>query len=260
MSATLGVAAATLLVVGGILAGPSLLECSGNSGALVACLRDKLHDTGIVSPEPETAADTPSESGAAPVPAGWMEAKANEYEAATSASADLISAPASITAVEASPPAEIPVEVAVVPPAELAAAVPRPTEDALAVALDGDAASLLARGTASATPPPPAAVALVGPQGEVTALSLAPEVSVDGTTGLTQPPGRAEGFVEAPPEQDAGPVELQASASAEPIAAPATVKPPPPVVVEFDPQYPNVLVLPPPAEGDNSSFRALQLD
>ena len=260
MSATLGVAAATLLVVGGILAGPSILECSGHSGAFGTCLRDKLADTGLVSPEPRTVADAPSEPSATPAPAGWMEAKANEYEPATSATADLISAPAAITATEVPPPAKMPVDVAVVPPTELAAAAPAPLEDATAVALDGDATGLIGRASASAEPPPPAEVALTGPEGEVTALSLAPEASVDGTAGLTPPRGRAEGFVQAPPAPDVAPVDLQATAGAEPIAAPAGVTPPPPAVVEFDPQYPNVLVLPPPAEGDNSSFRALQLD
>ena len=49
------------------------------------------------------------------------------------------------------------------------------------------------------------------------------------------------------------PVGLQAEVSAEPTPAP-------PVVIVYNPEYPNVLVLPPPANGDDSSFRSLQLN
>jgi hypothetical protein len=49
------------------------------------------------------------------------------------------------------------------------------------------------------------------------------------------------------------PVALQAEVGVEPIE-------PQPLMIEFNPQYPNVLVLPPPTTGDNSSFRSLQLN
>jgi hypothetical protein len=83
-------------------------------------------------------------------------------------------------------------------------------------------------------------------------MSPVPDVSLDGATALRQPDGL---LVEGPvAEPIAPPVELQAEASVEPVEAP------PPVAIEFNPQYPNVLVLPPPTTGDNSSFRSLQLN
>ena len=122
--------------------------------------------------------------------------------------------------------------------------------------LDGAELGLLAEGTAPGETPAPAEVALVGPQGEVTAMSPMPVMPVDGAAMLAEPDGLlVEGTTIEPPEPIAAPVELQAEASAEPIKAP-----PPATIIEFNPQYPNVLVLPPPTTGDNSSFRSLQLD
>ncbi len=261
VSATVGVAAATLLVVGGILAGPSVLECSRDSNGFGACLRDKVADTGLIAPggerveRPDIVADISSEPGPPPAPTGWMEAKANEYEPAPGVPVDLISSPVSVSVAEAPPPAEASVEVAVMPPVELAKPVQAPAGEIASVTLDGAESGLIAEGAASDEPQPPAEVALAGPQGEVTALSPRPEMSIDGAAVLAQPEGlRAEGAGPAPQEPSAAPVELHVAVGGEPISAP------PPIAVEFDPQYPNVLVLPPPAEGDDSSFRALQLD
>ena len=109
MSATVGVAAATLLVVGGILAGPAILECSRDSKGFGACLRDKVADTGLIAPDterterPEIVADISSEPTLPQAPAGWMEANANEYDPPASVPVDLSSSPAAIAAVEAAP-------------------------------------------------------------------------------------------------------------------------------------------------------------
>jgi hypothetical protein len=257
VSATVGVALATLLVVGGILAGPAILECSSDPNGFGACLRDRVADSGLLAPDaerteqPGVVADISSEPSLPPAPAGWMEANANEYEPPIGAPVDLTGSPAEIAAVEVALSSEAAVEVAVVPPVEIAAGVPLPVEAPVAVTLDGTEPSLLAEGASSSAPVPATEVALVGPQGGVTAISPAPEVTLDAAAALTQPDGL---LVETPV---AGPivplVELRAEASVEPVEVP-------PPAIEFNPQYPNVLVLPPPATGDNSSFRSLQLN
>ena len=68
--ATLGVATATVAVVGAIIVGPAILDCSRDAGAFGACLRGKAADSGLISPKA---------SSEQPTPAGWMEAVANEY-------------------------------------------------------------------------------------------------------------------------------------------------------------------------------------
>ena len=258
MSATVGVAVATLLVVGGILAGPSLLECSRDSNGFGACLHDRMADGGLLAPEadsteqPDTVADVSSEPSAPPAPAGWMEANANEYETPAAAPVGLTGSPATIAGAEAAPAAEPPLEVAIVPPAELATGLPSAGPEAATVTLDATAPGLVAEGAPSAALAPAADVALVGPQGAVNATGPQPAEPPDGAATLTPPESLV---VEAPTaEPEVPPVQLEAEASVEPIEAPAPTAP------EFNPLYPNVLVLPPPASGDNSSFRTLQLN
>jgi hypothetical protein len=260
VSATVGVAVATLLVVGGILAGPAILECSRDSNGFGACLRDKAADTGLIAPDaerterPDVVADVSSEPPLPPAPMGWMEAAANEYEAPASVPVDLAATAAGIAAMEAEPVSEAPVEVAIVPPTELATATPVVGTEMATVTLDGAEPGLMAEGVPSGEAAPVGEVALAGPQGAVTAMAPTPEAAIDGAAALAAPDGL---LVESPiviDEPVAAPVELQAEVSVAPVEAP------PPVAVEFNPQYPNVLVLPPPAEGDNSSFRSLQLN
>ena len=262
MSATIGVAVATLLVAGGIVAGPSILECSSDSNGFGTCFRDKLAAAGLLAPEaaptgpPGIVADAPGEPPPAPAPAGWMQAAANEYEAPAGAPVELSGPAAGIAAIAAAPEAAPPpMVVAVVPPMELAVAAPAPAAAAATVTLEGAEPGLAAGSSSSSGPAAPAEVALAGPPGKVAVMAPTPEADNDGAALLSGPEGALAGAApEVAPDPVIVPLELQAEASAEPIEAP------PPIAPEFDPQYPNVLVLPPPAEGDNSSFRSLQLN
>ncbi len=280
--ATLGVAAATLLVVGGILAGPSILECSRDADGFGACLRDKVAESGLIAPDderiekPDVVADISSEPSAPPPPTGWMEANANELEPPVAVPVDLAGTPVDLAAIEVVPEAEVPVEVAVAPAAELATAALAPSDEPASVQLAGPELSVVAEGALSSEPSEPAQVALTGPEGAIVAAGPALHAPVEAAAVLTQPAELSAEATPSEPEADAtvtpepieppgtltvvdptpsepAPVDLTAEASVEPVPAPAPV-------IAFNPQYPNVLMLPPPAEGDNSSFRSLQLN
>lgn len=105
LSLTFGVAFATLVVVGGILAVPAVVDCSHQPQSFGACLRDKVQHSGL-GPKPAPPVQMPVASSelappdkppvvaeAPPQGAGWIEAHANEYEPAVAASVEL-SAPA----------------------------------------------------------------------------------------------------------------------------------------------------------------------
>jgi hypothetical protein len=281
--ATLGVAAATLVVVGGILAGPSILECSRDADGFGACLRDKVAESGLIAPDddgvdkPEVVADISSEPSAPPPPTGWMEAAANEFEPPTSVPVDLAGTPADIAVAELVTEPVAPIEVAVAPAAELATAALAPSEEAAIVELTGPELGVVAEATSSSEPSEATRIALVNPDGQITAVIPILDAPIEGTAVLAPPSGlnvegaSAEPVVEAtvtpepieppgtltvvdPAPSEPAPVELTAEASVEPVPAPTSA------IIEFNPQYPNVLVLPPPAEGDNSSFRSLQLN
>jgi hypothetical protein len=264
--ATLGVAAATLLVVGGILAGPAVLECSRDPGGFGACLRDKVSDSGLIAPgtesleQPSVVADISSEPE--PPPTGWMEAAANEFELPVAGLVELAGTPANLLADVADTGGSEAVEVAVAPATELATTTPAQEQAPVSVALVGPDGAL----GADAAPVEDDATAVVelsqAPSGTLVAdassepppaelLAVAP---IDQSGDLTS--------VVAPPSSEPAPVELSAEpVSSEPEPAPEPDAPSEPaIVVEFNPQYPNVLVLPPPAAGDNSSFRSLQLN
>jgi hypothetical protein len=259
--ATLGVAAATLVAVGGILAGPTLLECSTNPDGFGACLRDKMAEGGLIGPDveraekPDLIADISSEPSVPEPQPGWMEAAANEYEPPVSVPVELAGGPAAITAAEIAPEALPLVEIEVAPVSEFATAALVQGAEPATVELEGPASGLVAEG-ASSTEAPAVEVALVGPEGAVTAVSPPLATPLGGTAVLTEPGELAPGAVTvlAPPSLGPVPVELRAEATVDPVPEPAQV------VIEFNPSYPNVLVLPPPAEGDNSSFRSLQLN
>lgn len=76
----------TLLVASGILAGPTILECSRQSGTIGACLRAKVQDAGLLPNEASSSSSAPLvsiQTTTPPVEArsqGWLEANANEYE------------------------------------------------------------------------------------------------------------------------------------------------------------------------------------
>jgi hypothetical protein len=281
--ATLGVAAATLIVAGGILAGPSILECSRDAKGFGACLREKVAESGLIAPgdesveKPDVVADISSEPSIPVPPTGWMEANANEYEPPLSGSIDLAGTPADIAAVEVVPSVEAPVEVAIAPAAELSTAALEPDAGTAVVALGGPELDPIAEGGTSSEPPAPTRVALVGPDGQITAVVPILDAPIGGAAVLAQPGGLQAKAAPTEPAADAAivpkpivppgtvtvvdpvpsepaPVELTAEASVEPAPVPE------PVVIQFNPQYPNVIVLPPPTVGDNSSFRSLQLN
>ena len=87
-----------------------------------------------------------------------MEAAANEYEAPASVPVDLAATTADIAAMEAEPVSEAPVEVAIVPPTELATATPVVGTEVATVTLDGAEPGLAAEGLPSGGAAPVAAL------------------------------------------------------------------------------------------------------
>jgi hypothetical protein len=257
--ATLGVAAATLVVVGAILVGPSILECSKDGGGLGACLRDKAADNGLISP------DVSSEP---PPPAGWMEAVANEYEPPVSASVALEDAPVELAVVAAETSSSAAVDVAIAPAAELATIAPAQEETPVSVALVGPEGAISADVTVADIAPDAPVVLSQPVDGTLTAetptepvvdvaIAVEPIDLADDLTSAVEPPPSE------PAVADLSAEPLPAEPSAEPV--PSSEPPPAPssepaIVVEFNPNYPNVIVLPPPVVGDDSSFRSLQLN
>jgi hypothetical protein len=154
--------------------------------------------------------------------------------------------------------------------------------------LDGDLGKLRAGGVVSEDEPA-AKVALVGPVGAITASILPPPVASDPKATLVPPPEKPSGTLsvtvpvepattgvplrvtpvptlprrQLPVEAAPPPVELTAEISPAPIAAPVR-RPWPPAapapVIKFNPAFPNVVVLPPPATGANSSIQSWTID
>jgi hypothetical protein len=259
--ATLGVAAATLVVVGAIIAGPSILDCSKDPGGFGACLRDKLGDSGL------TTSDVSSEL---PPAGGWMEAVANEYEPPVSTPVELEGTPADLLAEAAISSVSAAVEVAVAPAAELATLAPAQEEVAVSVALVGPEGALSVD-VAVANLEPDTTVALSEPVDGTLVAETPSEAVVDVAVAI-EPIDPADDLTSAvePPPSEPAPVELSAEPlppepSSEPVLPPQPEPPAPfssepAIVIEFNPNYPNVIVLPPPTEGDNSSIRTLQLN
>jgi len=268
--ATLGVAAATLVVVGAILVGPALLECSRDGGGFGACLRGKAADSGLISQEL---------SSEQPAPAGWMEAVANEYAPPVSVQVELEGTPADLLAEVAESSSAEAAQVAITPAAELATIAPAQEEPAVSVALNGPQGEISARGTLVEKGVD--GIAGLSQSDDGMLMAEAPSEAAAGVSVAVEPIGPADDLTSAvePPPSEAAPVEL----SAEPISSepepsdpepshpqPSEPSPPssepeapfaePAIVVEFNPQFPNVIVLPPPTVGDDSSFRLLQLN
>lgn len=268
LSFTIGIAFATLVVGGGILATPALLDCSHQPQSFGACLRGKVIDGGFLPPEP--APPTVASSEPASRPAGWIEANATEYETPASGTAELSAEPGRLDAFGALPSAEISAGVALSDPGTAVSAdglilLPAPSADAalapiitgsIDAAGDGAWASGLA-GDASIEPPalrpPPQAVGHVGitARGQGRA-SLAPQLIAD----LSPTPPLAEIAPTPPPKAPPRlmpPMVPRAAALVKPAPAPQPRSP------KYDPRYPNVLVLPPPNTGENSSFATLEV-
>lgn len=262
MHATLGAAAATLLVVGGILAGPSLIECSRDADGFGSCLREKVAESGLIAPEtesvtkPEIVSDISSEP---PLPTDWMEVNANEYEPPIGPTVDLDGSSAELAVAPMAPGGPLPIEVALAPAAELSAVSLAPVSDIASVSLGGPQLSLAAETATFSASDEPAQVALVGPEGQIGATSPVLVAPVDAAAVLAEPRGLSvEAVIPEPIEQLATTTVLGQTPPDYPMVELSAE--PAPTVIEFDPQYPNVLVLPPPAEGDDSSFRSLQLN
>ena len=280
VSLTIGVAFATLVVVGGILAGPAILDCSHQSGGIGACLRGKVVQSGLLPPTPAsselpvvsvevsssastTVAKTP------PRTPGWIEANATEYEAPPPSLAALSPLPGVISgqgsaalgngseavANIAAPSGAINAEGG-------AAAINDP---AAQVALVEPAGKLRASGAATVLPdtlpamltPNPGAPAAAGSIGG----NVAPLAAATLEAELTPPAQIVPEPVVAPPPTPVLPAPKLVPrpapvAKAAPIAKPKTG---PIRVLKYDPRYPSVTVLPPPNTGSNSSFATLEL-
>lgn len=223
---TIAASMATLVVVGGILAGPAILDCSKATTGLGACLRDRLDPT---PPAPPVTED------------GWIDVAANEYAPPASVPVELEAAPTALVVADLPAADPVPMQVAIVPPAELAIASPAPDAATTSVALIDPEGTLDARGGPELPPLDTSSAAPLAP---------APDIAAP---------------VEATSSEPA-PVTLSAEAllsSEEPSSEappPEALSEDPALVVEFNPTYPNVIVLPTPLTGDNSSFRSLQLN
>jgi len=290
LSLTLSVALATLVVMGGILAGPALVDCARDGEHMGACLRDRVAGTGLVAPD-ERQLRPPAATAEAPVPdaarpAGWIEANATEYAPASPATA-LLAAPTGVLDVSGAATVQMPAPTGVAlaaPQGEMTALAGAPAVDRPAVALIAPGETLAATGNVSAEPARPVAAALAAPVGQLAAGMAVPtppaasaaswlapraaliearggEPAVTAVEASVAPAAPlATGTVlatrsSAPPEMPPAAAQLEASATA-PVPAPELPAP----VIRYDPQFPNVLVLPAPSSGEASSIRRLELN
>lgn len=231
---------ATLVAVGAILAGPAILDCSKVQGGMGACLRDRLNLTPVVPPAP-------------PAEGGWVDAKANEYAPPESSPVELGATPAALTVADIPVAETLPANVSVVPPAELAIASPAPDIAATSVALVGPEGTLAAQGGPE-LPPLDAPTIELPINGDL-------KVAVASDPVPVEPPPiqlSAEPVSVEPIPVEPIPVAPEPSLPVVPEPLPSSEEPT--LVVEFNPTYPNVIVLPAPLTGDDSSFRSLQLN
>jgi hypothetical protein len=240
LSLTIGVAFATVLIVGGILAGPTILDCSHQPQSFGACLRDRVDHSRLapVKDEPSQVPVLSSELSAPSVPApppsiaengghpdGWLDARANEYE----------------------PPATSALEPPVLPPlpALVTPAAPVPVSSAEVAAIEPAAPPAL----------PPLVTPAPLPRPAETSSSAIAEIEI-----VPPPPPRPRPPATLKPKADvAKPVPKPARvAKLVPKAAPKALPRPNPVrTFKYDPRFPNVTVLGPPSKGSNSSFVTL---
>ena len=309
LSLTIGIAFATLLVAGGIVTGPAILDCSHNPDGFGACLRGKVVQTGLLPadarPLPLSALSSELSSAeltsppivaAVPLPKpGWMAANATEYEPPPPSVAALSGEPGRVDA---------------------AGTAPGAAEAAAEIALAEPAGEMRARGLIPAGDNSGAEVALAEPAGRLSVdgaavaisrtgdVSLVPRVGSIEASGRGLPGATASGraITEPLPQgrsvvsgrigrnaSAAGRAALAATLVADLSPAPALEqiavapqilppkldprrltsppraaalrdpKPMPSPPVKYDPRYPNVLVLPPPNRGENSSFATLEV-
>jgi hypothetical protein len=266
---TAGIAAATLVIVVGVLAGPAIARCAADGGNVLVCLRGKVVAAGLLPAALPSSIEAVDTSSAAPVVAevrpdhddGWLQANAAELATPPVAMVSLAPLPGRLEVGGALsiPRGEVAGSVALAEPAGSLAASggartplpPSSTSLTPMLALShggtagggqgaGDLAVLTAsRGAATAdgalraAAPGTATAKLVPtPQATVTAPPPAP---------IAEPPRRAAPVVALPPKR---------------AVKPKTAAPPK-RVLRLDPRFPSVTVLPPPGSGADSSFATL---
>lgn len=294
VSTTIGASFVTLVAVAAILAWPTVSRCSADPSGFGTCLKGVLAERGLLAPDgdtidhpagPDVLTDPPLPIAPAK-PAGWLEATAAEISPARIAPVELIGAPAGEVNGQG-PAADLPLSPVLLAPAAKVEATVAALSDAPATVarLNGD----LGRLAASASAPDDeraAKVALIGPVGGITATAVSPPAVADGAAKLAPvkmtgtltvtAPVEASGAdpvpvaplpvkpklplpVEATPKA----VELTADITPTPIAVPVK-RPVTPIevapTIKFNPAYPNVVVLPPPATGANSSIQSWTID
>ena len=293
MSTTIGASFATLVAVAAILVWPTVSQCSSDPAGFGSCLRGVLAERGLLAPnniDHPAGPDVPSDP-ALPIlpakPAGWLEATAAEVAPTRIAPVELTGGPAGELNGQGAMP-DLPLSpILLAPAAKVDATVAALSDAPEAVArLSGDLGVLAATGSVT-DDEPVAKVALVGPVGAVTATAVPPPVAADplaklvpvkptGTLSVTGPaeassaaepvpvaPLPAKPKLALPVQAAPSVVELTAEVAPMPIAVPARRPDPPveaPPVITFNPAYPNVVVLPPPATGANSSIQAWTFD
>lgn len=317
MSLTIGAAVATLLVAGGILAGPAILDCSHNPDGIGACLRGKLDQSAVPVLQPDPVPQPSVEPAAVDEPParnpGWIEANATEYEDPAPALAELHGPAGDLGAAGSAPTiAGAWADVAIAPsgqilaggslasradvqapqvalaetPGRLAVEVGTMSRgDATAVSLTPLPGIIGAGGSALPAPGAPDEVAIAAPAGSLSAggregpgvsadalaaASSLPLPDVGGEVGSSSVTAGAtlEAELNAVPETPALVAVEPPIPLTRPPAKPKTAPPiPPPIVTQdaprkipkYNPRYPNVLLLPPPNTGSNSSFATLDV-
>lgn len=292
VSTTIGAATATLFVVGAILAWPIVSGCSGSAGGFGACLRDMLAERGILAPEDYSterpgAPDVPAPLPVPPrPPSGWLEARAAEIAPNAIAPIELVGSPAGELSGEGMSVLGVAPRVSLAPTPKLDATVDAQRKPPVgSVRLRETFGGLEAVGVEGDEDAPVARVALVGPVGAITAQILAPAAAGEPAARLVPPVEAGRLSVEVPTDRGSSmtplvlePLPAEPAFPTIPMEAPAEmeltaeiipmpVAPPSSPVVEaevpafiFNPAYPNVLMLPAPATGENSSIRTLTLD
>lgn len=295
VSTTIGASFATLVAVAAILVWPAVSQCSGDAAGFGTCLRGVLAERGLLAPDgdaidrpagPELPTDPPLPIS--PVkPAGWLEATAAEIAPTRIAPIELTAGPAGELNGQGAA-ADLPLSPILLAPAakvDATVAALRAAPETVA-RLEGDLGKLAAGVSAPDDVPIPK-VALVGPVGAMTATAVPPPAAADpsarlvpvkpaGTLSVSAPveaSSAAEPMLVTPlpakprlplPVEAAPPaVELTAEVAPAPIAAPVKRFDPPVEagpMIRFNPAYPNVVVLPPPATGANSSIQAWNID